>query len=368
MAAPRHQATPRFRLTRALQRTTRERAEKADSRFSTYAPALIFPLGALMPLNAMASPDLLWSLIPVSGGGLSLLHYYLGMRARRRDAQELGTLPPLDDQALAEVRGLFASRRGLRCHVAAGTITAAMVTVTALLFDPGARWLLPAVGAMGGALALHYAVARRRQRQIRTRLREAGIALGAAQPAPRNTAAEVPDQVIKLCDRILDDLQQQGAEGARWHRELAPEIDAYLYHLHRLLSLRVDLDHYGAEASWKVEAELRTLRSRLEHAPSEDLKRHCRQAIDQYQRQLHSLRDLEERNETIDLQAKAAVSALQQISLDVSRLKSVGEPLPLTSLRDRARELSAYVDDLQAGYRQLAGTGNGIASSTAMQI
>ena len=254
----------------------------------------------------MASPDLLWSLIPISGGGLSLLRYYLGMRARRRDAQELGTLPPLDDQALAEVRGLFASRRGLRCHVAAGTITAAMVTVTALLFDPGAWWLLPAVGAMGGALALHYAVARRRQRQIRTRLREAGIALGAAQPAPRNTAAEVPDQVIKLCDRILDDLQQQGAEGARWHRELAPEIDAYLYHLHRLLSLRVDLDHYGAEASWKVEAELRTLRSRLEHAPSEDLKRHCRQAIDQYQRQLHSLRDLEERNETIDLQAKAS--------------------------------------------------------------
>ena len=359
MAAPRRRAKSRFRLTRALQRTIRERAEQASERFSTYGPGLIIPLGALMPINSLASPDLLWSLIPISGGSLSLLYYYLGIRAQRRDAQELGTLPPLDDQALAEVRGLFGSRRGLRRHAAAGTIAAAMVTVTALLFDPGAWWFAPAVGAMGGALALHYAVARRRQRQIRTRLRESGIDLGGAQPGAGNRAAEVPEPVIKLCDRILDDLHQQGEAGARWHRELAPEIDGYLYHLQRLLSLRVDLHHVGTEAlaSWQVEAELRTLRSRLKSAQSEEIKRHCRQAIDQYQRQLHSLRDLEERNELIDLQAKSAVSALQQISLDVSRLKGAGEPLPQISLRDRAHELSAYVDDLQAGYRQLARDG-----------
>lgn len=359
MVAPRHRGKSRFRLTRALQRTIRESAEKADSRFFTYAPALVVPLGALMPINSLASPDLLWSLIPISGGSLGLLYYYLGIRAQRRDAQELGSLPPLDDQALAEVRGLFSSRRGLRRHAAAGTIAAAMVTVTALLFDPGAWWLVPAVGGTGGALALHYSVARRWQRLIRTHLREAGIDLGGAQPGSANRAAEVPKPVIALCDRILDDLQQQGAEGARWHRELAPEIDGYLYHLHRLLSLRVDLDHVGAEvhASWKIEAELRTLRDRLEDAPSEDLKHHYRQAIDQYQRQLHSLRDLEQRNELIDLQAKSAVSALQQISLDISRLKSAVEPLPRMSLRDRARELSAYVDDLQAGYRQLARDG-----------
>ena len=356
MAAPRRQAKPRFRLTRALQRTTRERAEKASTRFVTYGPALIIPLGALMPINVMASPDHLWSLIPISGGGLSLLHYYLGIRARRREAQELGALPPLDDQTLAAVQGLLASRTGLRYHVAGGTVAAALVTVTALLFDPGAWWLVPAVGAMGGALALHYAAARRRQRQIRTCLREAGIALDAAQPATGNTAAAVPEPVIELCERILDDLQQQGEVGARWHRELAPEIDAYLYHLHRLLSLRVDLDRAGAGAlaSWNVEIELRALRRKLDDAPSEHLKSQYQHAIDQYQRQLKSLRDLEERNELIDLQTKSAVSALQQISLDVSRLKTAGEPLPRTSLRDRARELSAYVDDLQAGFRQLA--------------
>lgn len=309
----------------------------------------------LFPINYAVSPDLLWSLLPISGGGLSLLHYYLGIRARKREARELGTLPPLDDQALGEVRGLFASRRGLRRHVAAGTVAAAMMTVTALLFDPGASWLVPAVGALGGALALHYAAARRRQQQIRTRLREAGIDLCGVQPATEKPAAEVPEPVIELCERILDDLQQQGEVGAHWHRELAPEIDDYLYHLHRLLSLRVDLHHVGAGslASWKIEAELHTLRRRLEDGPSEDLKRHYRQAIDQYQRQLHSLRDVEERNELIDLQEKSAVSALEQISLDVSRLKSTGEPLPRISLRDRARELSAYVDDLQASHRQL---------------
>ena len=228
MAAPRRRTKSRFRLTRALQRTTRERAEQAHERFFTYSPALLIPLGALMPLNSLASPDLLWSLIPLSGGVLSLLYYYLGIRAQRRDAEELGTLPPLDNQALAEMRALFASRRGLRRHAAAGTIAAAMVTVTVLLFDPGAWWLLPTVGVTSAALALHYVVARWRQRQIRTRLREAGIDLGGAHPGSGNRAAEVPGPVIELCDRILDDLQHQGAMGARWHRELAPEIDGYL--------------------------------------------------------------------------------------------------------------------------------------------
>ncbi len=36
-------------------------------------------------------------------------------------------------------------------------------------------------------------------------------------------------------------------------------------------------------------------------------------------------------------------------------MKATGVPVPLPSLRDRARELSVYVDDVQAGYRHLDG-------------
>ena len=77
--------------------------------------------------------------------------------------------------------------------------------------------------------------------------------------------------------------------------------------------------------------------------------------MDQYEGQLNSLQDLQERMEMIDLRAKSAVLALQQLSLDIPRLRTAPaeEPAALLSLRGKSRELTRYLDDLRAGYREL---------------
>ena len=334
------------------------RAEKAESSsFSIHGPLFLVPLSLLVMANVSMSTDVLWSLIPASGGILSLFHYHLSVRAKKRDAREAAELPPLDEAALRMVRSLIAGRTGFRRHLAVTTTGAAMAAVTSLLFAATGPWLLPAISAAGLALASHYVLTSTRQRQMGHLLREAGVEFGAARPASMDTDALVPDSVIELCDRILDELQDQGEPGTRLRGELEPEIDDFLHHLHRLAALRAELDRAGAGTmdSWKIEAELRALRLKLCGDVPSDLQREHQEAIDQYEAHLRSMRSLEERRESIDLRMKSAVSALQQIAVDVSRLKATGVPVPLPSLRDRARELSTYVDDLQAGYRQLEG-------------
>ena len=86
-------STPCVRLTRSLQRAMRKRAENAESSFSLHGPMFLFALSMLVLANA-ATTDTLWSLIPASGGIMSLLHYYLSVRARERDSREAAALPP----------------------------------------------------------------------------------------------------------------------------------------------------------------------------------------------------------------------------------------------------------------------------------
>ena len=336
----------------------RTRAERAESSsFSIHGPLFLVPLSMLVMANVSMSTDVLWSLIPASGGVLSLLHYHLSVRAKKRDAREAAALPPLDEAALRAVRSLIAARTGFRRHLAVTTAGAAMAAVTSLLFAATGPWLLPAIGAAGLALASHAVAVLTRQGQLRRLLREAGVEFGAAQPSSMDTGAGVPESVIELCDRILDELQDEGEPGTRLRSELEPEIDDYLHHLHRLAALRAELDRAGAGTmdSWNIETELAALRRKQRGDISLDLQREHQEAIDQYEAHLRSMRSLEERRESIDLRMKSAVSALQQIAVDVSRLRATGVPVPLPSLRDRARELSTYVDDVQAGYRQLDG-------------
>ena len=267
-------STPRVRLTRAFQRAMRERAKAADSSsFSVHGAMVMVVLSMLLFVNARTSSDILWSLIPFSGGVTGVLHYYYSIRARRRDARETAALPPLDDAALGAVQSLISARTRLRRHFAVTTTGAVLAVVTGLLFTPVARWLIPAAGAMSVAPMLHYGILWRRQRQVRRLLRQAGAELGAAQP-DATAAAAVPESVIEVCDRILDDLDGLGEAGAAWRQTIEPDIDTYLHQLHRLARVRAELDraNAGMMESWKIEAELARMRRYLRGDRSADLQ------------------------------------------------------------------------------------------------
>ena len=167
-------------------------------------------------------------------------------------------------------------------------------------------------------------------------------------------------EAAELRTAILSELADGGEDAARWRSELQPELAAYTGHISALLQERGDLERAAARVSAAdVTRQLDDLRGKLEAAKSAELRREYQHTAAQYEGQLKSLHDLQERIETIDLRARSAVLALQQLALDLPRLRAAPaeEPGALLSLRGKAQELTQYLDDLRAGRNELEEAG-----------
>ena len=356
----------RQRLARFVH-SCRARAESARSGLTIHGVTYAAVNAGLLLINLLTSPGFLWFLFPLGGWGIGLLHHFTEARVRAREARDAAALPPLTKRALTQVRKLFTVRRRLRHHLStAAGLSAFLVGLNIFLPADGPWAIIPIVLALGPPLAIHYAVARARNRRLRRELAEDGMELGSADAdlaALRldDTEALLSDapllaEAAELREAILADLQDGGAEADRWRTELQPELDTYTRHIGTLLRARRELERAGARVSAaEITEELAILNGKLDAAASAELRREYQTAVEQYEGQLKSLQDLQERIEMIDLRAKSAVLALRQLSLDIPRLRTApgGEPAGLISLRDKSQELTRYLDDLRAGHRDL---------------
>ena len=359
----------RERLARFVQRT-RERAESARSGLSVHGVTYAAVNSFLLLINLVTSPGFLWCLFPLSAWGIGLLHHLTEARVRAREARDAAALPPLTRGTLARIRKLFSLRRRLHHHLSTVAGLSAFLVGVNIFLAPGAPWSIFPIFALGVPLAIHYAVARTRRRRLRRELEEAGledeptaVPRGGREPSANEVSpahAPLLAEAVELRETILGELQVGGAEAERWRTDLQPELDAYTEHIGALLQARRDLERAEARVSAaEVTQELAALRGKLEDASSPDLRREYQTAVEQYEAQLKTLQDLQERMEMIDLRAKSAVLALQQLSLDIPRLRAAptGESAALLSLRDKAQELTHYLEDLRAGHRDLQQAG-----------
>jgi len=349
---------------------TRERAESARSGLTVHGVTYAAVNSFLLLINLVTSPGFLWCLFPLSAWGIGLLHHFTEARVRAREARDAAALPPLTRGTLARIRKLFSLRRRLHHHRSTVAGLSAFLGGVNIFLAPGAPWSIFPIFALGVPLAIHYAVARTRRRRLRRELEEAGMEEeptavpragrdpGANEVSP--AYAPLLAEAVELRETILGELQVGGEEAERWRSELQPELDAYTEHIGALLQARRDLERAEARVSAaEVTQELAALRGKLEDASSPELRREYQTAVQQYEGQLKTLRDLQERMEMIDLRARSAVLALQQLSLDLPRLRAAptGESAALGSLRDKAQELTHYLEDLRAGQRDLEQAG-----------
>ena len=356
----------RQRLASFVQ-SCRERADSAKSGLTVHGVTFAAVNCGLLLINLLTSPGFLWFLFPLGGWGIGLLHHFTEARVREREALDAAALPPLTKRALARVRKLFAIRRRLRHHLStAAGLSAFLIGLNAFLPSDGPWAAIPIVLALGPPLAIHYAVARSRRKRLRRELAEEGVALEASAADLASLPVDDPEVLLsdapllveaaELREAILADLQDGGAEADRWRTELQPELDTYTRHIGALLQARRELERAGARVSAaEITEELAILNGKLDETASAELRREYQTAVEQYEGQLNSLRDLQERIEMIDLRAKSAVLALRQLSLDIPRLRTApaGEPAGLVSLRDKSQELTRYLDDLRAGHQDL---------------
>lgn len=363
---PEAKGSLRRRLARFVH-TCRARAESARSGLTVHGVTYATANAGLLLINLLTSPGFLWFLFPLAAWGIGLLHHLTEARVRAREAREAAALPPLTKHALRQVRKLFKVRRRLRHHLtSAAGLSAFLVGLNVLLAPTDGPWaIIPVFWALGVPLAIHHAVARSRRKRLRRELAEDGVDLELADAdlaaLPVDAEALLSDAPLlaeaeELREAILADLQDGGAEADRWRTELQPELDTYTRHIGGLLQARHELERAGARVSAaEITEELASVNGKLDEIASAELRREYQTAVAQYEEQLKSLRDLQERIEMIDVRAKSAILALRQLALDIPRLRTApaGEPAALVSLRDKSQELTRYLEDLRAGHRDL---------------
>lgn len=346
------------RLARFVQRR-RQRAEAAKSRLGAHGVTFLVVSALLALINLVTSPGFLWFLFPVAGWGIGLLHHLVEARSRAQDARDAEALPPVGKDALKQAGKQFKMRRGLRHHLATTVgVTALLAGINLLLVPESGLWFVIPGAALAGSFVIHARATRARGRRLRTNLEAAESAAGtAAATGQRPADAPLLAQAEELRTAILSELRDGGEAAARWRDELQPELEAYTAHIGALLEARGDLEQAAARVSAaEVTRELEDLRGKMEEsAASPELRREYEHAAAQYEGQLKSLRELQERIETIDLRAKSAVLALQRLALDLPRLRAAPaeEPAALSSLRGKSQELNRYLDDLRAGREEL---------------
>lgn len=334
----------------------RQRADAAMSRFKTHGITFLTVNALLALINLVTSPGFLWFLFPVAGWGIGLLHHLVEARSRAQDAREAAALPPAGKEELKQAGKRFKIRRGLRHHLATTVgVTALLAGINLLLAPESGLWFVIPGAALAGSLLIRARAARARSRRSRAAVESAAGEGHATEPRP--AAAPLLAQAEELRTAILSELRDGGEAAARWREELQPELDAYTAHLGALLDGRRDLEQAAARVSAaEVSRELEDLRAKMkENTASPELRREYEHAAAQYEGQLKSLQELQERVETIDLRAKSAVLALQRLALDLPRLRAAPaeEPAALLSLRGKSQELNRYLDDLRAGREEL---------------
>jgi hypothetical protein len=138
--------------------------------------------------------------------------------------------------------------------------------------------------------------------------------------------------------------------------ELLEGVSALVSEIESLCELSVEFSRaVGAIPVAELEKDRKTLQKRQRENTSESLNGQYADALEQVERQLSGLAELENRRELLELRIRTGVNALRQINVDLVRMQGDAALGQINAMvRDRTNELSGYLNDLQQSYQELS--------------
>jgi hypothetical protein len=257
--------------------------------------------GYLFLINAMTGGRF-WAIIPAASIALPAVFHTLFTRARRRaliETLESGG-DDLDDRRRASRRALRQSRRRLGAAIDRPDSPPAVQSPADV--PPGDHPMV--------------IEAKKLEQQIVTRLPGAGSTEVELQGGVRDLVGEIE----RLCELSY--------EFAAAVRTISPS---------------------------ELQKDQAVLTRRQREGASETMMRQYSAALEQVERQIASLQELESRKELLDLRIRTGVNSLRQINVDLVRMQGDAALGDINQLvQSRTGELSAYLSDLQQSYEELS--------------
>ena len=316
----------------------------------------------------------------VTGGGLwfpyvagamaiPLLSHYIHRRRRNLLQQKLENQierePRFPDRLFRPFRKLHRSTT----HFLLGLGSAATISGYLFLINVltgGSFWSIIPVASIALPVVFHGLLLRGRRRSLIRTLESGDDDVSQRRVARQETRRAIPDvgalqaaaehpmlaETRHLEQQITNRLQKTGTSEAELLggvRELVGEIER-LCELSNEFTTAVQMISLS-----ELQNDRAILTRRREEGASETMMRQYAEALDQVERQIAGLGELENRKELLELRIRTGVNSLRQINIDLVRMQgdaALGEINRL--VQNQTEELSAYLSDLQQSYRELS--------------
>jgi len=343
-------------------------AEKEKSGFRGHLISYASVNGGLFFIWAMTSfGGFPWFLIPLLAWGIGIASHYVGVKDRVQESHELDAAEGLTREQLRIYRKLAKNRGAWRGHLVSNAATSVFLVVLNLITSPGFMWSLFPVAFMGIGVLSHLPAYRSRERRLLKRLRDLGARIGGAlggkgsvgrgTEGGRQEPASGPGaEAEQIRSRLIGSIKAMPS-GSPLGDDFEPVLDNYVEQVKLLDQKNRELDEImrGIPLA-DLQRDLVALQKRRQEAQSEKVIAEYDRSITQIQKQQSSYAELRNEQEIMRLRLSSSLNQLKQLEIDVARMKSVSseeESISVAMLKDKSREMSQYLDDLRAGYREL---------------
>lgn len=308
-----------------------------------------------------------WFLIVALAWGIGLASHYSGVRQKVRESRELDQWPSLTREQLRIYRKLVKARNNFSGHVVSNVATSIFLIILNLIVSPGFPWALFPVGFMAIGVFSHLPAFKSKERRLLGRLREAGANIrhllrgkkAESEPAPRvvtggpDTASYEAEQVRQRIVSKLAALPDSSPVG----EDFEPVLDNYVVQIKLLdqKSRELDVIMQGIPVA-DLQRDLATLQKQRAETENKQVLAQYDHSIEQIEKQQVSFAELKNEREILRLRLSSSLSQLKQMEIDMARMASItsGEEVAsIDMLKDKSDELSQYLEDLEAGYREL---------------
>ena len=306
-----------------------------------------------------------WFLIPFFAWGIGIASHFGSVRRKDREAQELSAMSDMNREQLRLYRKLAKARDSWGGHLVSSLATSVLLLVINLM-TTSFPWALFPIGGMAIGLFSHFPNFKAKERRLLRQLKEAGAKIGrffkrqkgeperAAEPeGPAAEAKRLKTSILAQIESMKDGKSGTSPVG----EDFIPVLDHYVEQIEELSEKDRELEELIKSIPMRnLERDMAQLEDQKAQSSDQRVLAEYDKSIAQIQKQQHSFQELKNEKEMLRLRLTTSVNSLKQMQIDLARMKSLaasGEPGSVGLLREKSGELSQYLEDLRAGYKEL---------------
>ena len=316
-------------------------------------------------VNLNYAKEFPWAAIVSIFWGFGIVDSILASIRVYRQSREAEALPDLDDTQTKELKAIHGGRDSLGKHfISTLSIPSALAFIN-MTTEPANPWFIIPAAVLAATFVIHLITyvftAPGRSRRFFEKLGIGRGRKGMEEAKKRKTETTTELGAYASIYRDAQDCARDIASSLSSSdpstaSEMKPQLEGYLNQVLLLAKTANELDSIVAEIPMEaLQKDKATLMSKLGNS-KEGMKLEYESSIKEIEKQEESFKALAEQREVIDLRLRTSVNQLQQLKMDLARVKAADTEIDsgsaesaLSSIRARSEELSRYIDDLKEG-------------------